>query len=166
MIAIEDISGPDLVRLFNAATGGDVRRFESKARGVAKLRAELEARGLVIDRREDGTLFVRMDVAKLDPADLAFVQPSAAAPAAPIAEEPKVGRSRKYDHDAVDAAILEILKAIGPCKIGAVRAAYLAQDPELAGLTVKALKGMMRASVRRLEASGAVTKDGMIFAAR
>jgi hypothetical protein len=68
--------------------------------------------------------------------------------------------------DAVDARILSMLAETGACKIGVLRAAWIAADEAFAALGTNQQNGIMRRSVRRLEAAKKITKRGMVFAVK
>jgi hypothetical protein len=85
---------------------------------------------------------------------------------AKTAAKPKTVAKPASDAAAVDARILSMLAETGACKIGVLRAAYIAADEAFAALGTNQQNGIMRRSVRRLETAKKISKSGMIFAVR
>lgn len=82
------------------------------------------------------------------------------------AQETNVSTAPKEELNENDRRVLGYLKAIGPCKVGAVRDRWKIEDRSFAKLAPTQQKGMIRRSVRKLEGAAMISKEGMIFTVR
>ncbi len=82
------------------------------------------------------------------------------------AQETNVSTAPKEELNENDRRVLGYLKAIGPCKVGAVRDRWKIEDRGFAKLAPTQQKGMIRRSVRKLEGAAMISKEGMIFTVR
>lgn len=62
-----------------------------------------------------------------------------------------------------DHRVLDLLRDLGPSKVGALREKWKAEDDNFRRLAPTQQKGIMRRSVRKLEAAGLVRKEGPVF---
>lgn len=156
---LQTIPSSELVRLFNAATGSQVARFQDRATGVKRLTAALSERRLTLEMEDDRLVIRSEEVGDTHPTDLPVIdanagveageqQPTAAAvePAPKVVELPATGWAPK---DGSKNAIMlsmvareggasqsEICAALGwkRCRVTLKRAAIKA------GLTLKLVK--------------------------
>lgn len=81
-------------------------------------------------------------------------------------QKTNVSTAPKEELNENDRRVLGYLKAIGPCKVGAVRDRWKIEDHGFARLAPTQQKGMIRRSVRKLEGAAMISKEGMIFTVR
>ncbi|PWC48102.1 hypothetical protein TSA6c_16820 [Azospirillum sp. TSA6c] len=92
--------------------------------------------------------------------------PSAVAVTGGEGSETEVSTAPKEELNENDRRVLGFMKAIGPCKFGAVRDRWKKEDGGFARLAPTQQKGMIRRSVRKLEGAAMISKEGMIFTVR
>lgn len=190
MLDLSHFRGPELVGIFNVLTNSAVTRFESQEAGIRRIERFLRERGWseeqladAIERAVPGrkvSEFVPpvVETVVMGGPEMNVAQPAAPAePEAPAVAAEPVGAGGDdegekaasqptavaLELDDTDRRILATLSVIGPCKVGVMRTRWIAEDGAFAKLAPTQQKGMMRRSVRRLEAAGKIKKDGMIF---
>lgn len=184
MIDLTSYSSPELVGIFNVLTSSAVARFESQEAGIRRIERALREGNLddahladVIERALPGKASkpILPAVTVIADAVVAPVEPVIETKAPAVTTGPgRVGGDEaevtgdepaavSLELDDTDRRILAMLAAMGPCKIGAMRTRWIAEDGTFARLAPTQQKGMMRRSVRRLEGAGKVKKYGMIF---
>ncbi|MGR0187878.1 hypothetical protein [Azospirillum aestuarii] len=193
MIDLTKLSTRELVALYNQITSGTTQRFESHAIGVERVGrkisqlqltqsdvyAAMTACGIETppmpncgSDQETGTESapeaggssegsLPATEATIKGASVDSAATGAAEEGSTVDETPK----SKEGQDLVDRRILDILKALGPCKIGAMRERWKAEDANFRTLAPTQQKGVMRRAVRRLEESGKIKKDGQTLPA-
>ncbi|MGR0185470.1 hypothetical protein [Azospirillum aestuarii] len=192
MIDLTKLSTRELVALYNQITSGTTQRFESHAIGVERVgrkisQLQLAQSDVYAAMTACGIETPPMPNCGSDQETGAENAPEAVAPSedslpateSTIIEGASVGSvatdtaedsrapdetpKTKEGHDLVNRRILDMLQALGPCKIGAMRERWKAEDPDFRTLAPTQQKGVMRRAVRRLEESGKIKKDGQTF---
>ncbi|NUB15659.1 hypothetical protein GAY28_25665 [Azospirillum brasilense] len=192
MIDLTKLSTRELVALYNQITSGTTQRFESHAIGVERVgrkisqlqlaqsdvyaamtacgietppmpncgsdpEAGIESAPEAVAPSEDS--LPATEATSIEGASVDSAEPDAAEGSVTVGKTPKA----KEGQDLVDRRILDMLQALGPCKIGAMRERWKAEDANFRTLAPTQQKGVMRRAVRRLEESGKITKDGQTF---
>jgi len=192
MIDLTKLSTRELVALYNQITSGTTQRFESHAIGVERVGRKISQLQLMQSDvyaamtacgietppmpncgsdQETGTesapeagvssedSLPATEATIIKGASVDSAEPDAAEGSVTVGETPKA----KEGQDLVDRRILDMLQALGPCKIGAMRERWKAEDANFRTLAPTQQKGVMRRAVRRLEESGKIKKDGQTF---
>lgn len=165
-----DLSGPELITVYNRLTGSSLSRFASNSAGRSRIRGMLETWG---KSEEEAVALLPTDEGYDPPAsEINGELPETEKPtdkkttskAKPKAQAAKPATERRaYDHDGFAAKVFSLIAKNEPCKVGVVRTAIVKSDSEFAQLAPTQQRGRVRRAVRTLETNGRIKKDGSEF---
>lgn len=181
-----NLSSTQVAQLTALVTGGGYKRAATKDAAIkrfvtvateAGIEAPADLLNLAFDEAQEKIRGAISPVAAPNAKRRAAIElAEQAAPAPEAKEKPakaKADKPAKSDEEKpdyripakVDAIMIDLLRSVGPAKVGAFRAEWIKRDPEgYARLAPTQQKGIMRKALNRLVSAGKATRNGSIFA--